>query len=33
MQPLLEHGLLALTLPDKPNSPKQRYLRVAGGNG
>ncbi len=25
-KPLLTHGLLALTLPDKPKSPKQRYV-------
>jgi ATP-dependent DNA helicase RecG len=31
LQPLLEQGLLAPTIPDKPNSPKQRYVRASGG--
>jgi ATP-dependent DNA helicase RecG len=26
LQPLLEKGLLQMTIPDKPNSPKQRYI-------
>lgn len=26
LMPLIESGLLALTLPDKPNSPKQKYV-------
>lgn len=30
LQPLLEQGLLAPTLPDKPNSPKQRYITIKG---
>ncbi|MDO5537848.1 MAG: ATP-binding protein, partial [Desulfovibrionaceae bacterium] len=28
LRPLLEQGLLAMTLPDKPNSPAQRYVRA-----
>ena len=30
LQPLLEQGLLAPTIPDKPNSPKQRNVTVKG---
>jgi len=26
LKPLLEKKLLALTVPDKPNSPKQKYI-------
>jgi ATP-dependent DNA helicase RecG len=29
--PLLDAGLLAMTVPDKPRSPKQRYQATAGG--
>ena len=28
VQPLLDAGKLALTIPDKPKSSKQRYVRV-----
>jgi ATP-dependent DNA helicase RecG len=28
LQPLLKKGLLVPTIPDKPNSPKQKYLAV-----
>ena len=30
VQPLLDAGKLALTMPDKPKSSKQRYVRVLG---
>ncbi len=26
LKPLIEKGLLGLTIPDKPNSPKQKYI-------
>ncbi|MBI5359186.1 MAG: putative DNA binding domain-containing protein [Planctomycetes bacterium] len=29
LNPLIKKGLLALTIPDKPNSPKQKYYSVA----
>jgi len=32
LKPLLENKLLALTIPDKPNSPKQRYIAVKRKN-
>jgi hypothetical protein len=28
IRPLLESGRLAQTIPDKPRSPNQRYVRV-----
>jgi hypothetical protein len=31
LNPLIEQGLLAPTLPDKPNSPNQQYRTVRGG--
>ena len=31
LHPLLEAGLLELTIPDKPRSPKQRYRTTAAG--
>ena len=30
LKPLIKKGLLALTIPDKPNSPKQKYYSVKG---
>lgn len=27
LQPMLREGLILRTIPDKPNSPKQRYIR------
>ena len=29
LQPLLEKGLILMTTPDKPTSPKQRYFAKA----
>jgi ATP-dependent DNA helicase RecG len=31
LTPLLEAGLLAMTYPDKPNSPKQKYVMTPQG--
>lgn len=31
LHPLLAAGLLAFTVPDKPRSPKQRYVTTAAG--
>ena len=31
LQPLLSSGLLERTVPDKPRSPKQRYVTTAAG--
>ncbi len=30
LKPLLDSGLLCYTIPDKPNSPKQKFIRAAG---
>ncbi|MCP5321049.1 MAG: transcriptional regulator [Pseudomonadales bacterium] len=31
LRPLLDAGLLELTIPDKPRSPKQQYRTTAAG--
>ena len=31
LHPLLENGLLAMTDPDSPNSPRQRYVTTPKG--
>ena len=31
LKPLVEEGLLSLTIPDKPNSPKQQYVITEKG--
>jgi predicted transcriptional regulator len=31
LKPLLDAGLLAMTHPDKPNSPKQKYVMTLQG--
>ncbi len=31
LKPLLYHKLISLTLPDKPNSPKQKYRTTEKG--
>jgi ATP-dependent DNA helicase RecG len=30
LKPLLEFGQLAMTIPDKPNSLNQKYVRASG---
>ena len=30
LNPLIEDKLLSLTIPDKPNSPKQKYIAITG---
>ncbi len=32
LKPLIEKGLLKLTIPDKPNSPKQKYIATKNGD-
>jgi len=31
LQPLIENGLLQMTIPDKPNSPNQKYVTTEQG--
>lgn len=31
LNPIIEQGFVALTIPDKPNSPKQRYITTENG--
>jgi ATP-dependent DNA helicase RecG len=31
LQPLIQKGILLLTIPDKPNSPKQKYIATSAG--
>ena len=33
LQPLIENGLLQMTIPDKPNSPIQKYVTTEQGMG
>ena len=33
IQPLVDDGLLALTIPDKPNSSRQKYMTTEKGRG
>jgi ATP-dependent DNA helicase RecG len=32
LDPLIEHGLVAMTIPDKPQSSKQKYVITEAGN-
>jgi ATP-dependent DNA helicase RecG len=32
LKPLLQQGLLAMTIPEKPTSSKQRYVTTETGN-
>jgi len=32
LKPLLRQGLLAMTIPEKPTSSKQRYITTEAGN-